>query len=86
MSRSLYWDIIPTEKEENDIDSLKKVLARKVWDAEGTIHQPKTIVNSNLIPFLEGIVAGNGSGDMGRDASKLIEAINQHGEVYIYID
>lgn len=86
MSKDLYWAKIPIEPSEHSLYSLKNILAKRLWDAEDIYSaEGKVRVNSSLIPFLEGIVIGNGAGDPGRDAAKLIEAINQHGEVYLYI-
>jgi len=86
MSTDLYWSRIPIEPKEEGISSLKHTLAKKVWGAEsGSSGQCKEVVGKELIPFLEGIAEGNGSGDMGRDAKKLINAINQFGKVEISI-
>jgi len=85
MSTSLYWSRVPVEPKENSLYSLKWTLARKIWDSDGSCGESTEIVGEELIPFLEGIVEGNGSGDMGRDAKKLIEAIRQYGKVQLCI-
>jgi len=85
MSTSLYWSIVPVEPTENSLYSLKHVLAKKLWNADGSGGQDYIIVGKELIPFLEGIEFGNGSGDMGRDARKLINAIERHGKVQLCI-
>lgn len=86
MSTSLYWSTLPVDPDENSLYSLKHTLAKKIWDSDGSCGQGKEIVSKELIPFLEGIVEGNGSGDMGRDAKKLIKAINQYGKVQLSIN
>jgi len=85
MSTSLYWSRVPVEPKEESLYSLKWTLARKLWDSDGSCVESTIIVGKELIPFLEGIIEGNGSGDMGRDAKKLIEAINQYGKVQLCI-
>ena len=85
MSTSLYWSRVPVEPDENSLSSLKRPLAKKLWDADGSCGQDYVRVGKELIPFLEGIESGNGSGDMGRDARKLINAIERYGEVQLCI-
>lgn len=85
MSTSLYWSTLPVEPKENSIYSLKHILAKKLWDSDGSCSQDYVVVGKELIPFLEGIEVGNGSGDMGRDARKLISAIEKHGKVQLQI-
>jgi len=85
MSTSLYWSRVPVEPKENSLYSLKWTLAKKLWDADGSSGQDTIRVGKELIPFLEGIETGNGSGDMGRDARKLINAIESYGEVQLCI-
>lgn len=85
MSTSLYWSKVPVEPKENCLYSLKFTLARKLWDADGSCSQAPIRVGKELIPFLEGIEAGNNTGDMGRDARKLINAIESNGEVQLHI-
>ena len=85
MSTSLYWSIIPPEPKEQGLYSLKWTLARKLWDSDGSCGESSIDVGSELIPFLEGIKEGNGSGDMGRDADKLIDAIKKYGRVRLSI-
>lgn len=85
MSTTLYWSRLPVEPTENGLNSLKRVLARKIWDSDGSCGEGKEVVDEELIPFLEGIVEGNGGGDMGKDAKELIEAIRQYGKVQLCI-
>ena len=85
MSTSLYWSRVPVEPDEHSLYSLKWTLAKKIWGADGSCGQSTRVVGKELIPFLEGIVEGNGSGDMGRDAKKLIEAVRQYGKVQLCI-
>lgn len=85
MSTSLYWSVIPPEPKEDNLYSLKWTLAKKLGNSDGSCSEDLGQVGSDLIPFLEGIAEGNGSGDMGRDAQKLIDAIKKHGKVQLTI-
>jgi len=85
MSKSLYWQRIPSETTEYSIDSIRRSLAPRIWDSDGSVGEGYATVGKDLIPYLEGIVEGNGSGDMGRDAQALINAIKKHGQVRIFI-
>lgn len=87
MSSDLYWSKIPVDETENNISSIKRSIARKIWDFDGSGGSGGyENVGKELIPFLEGIVVGNGSGDMARDAQKLINAIHENGMVRICIN
>lgn len=85
MSKGLYWSVIPPEPKEVGISNLKWTLAKKIWNSDGSCGEGPTIAGDELIPFLEGIIVGNGSGDMARDAQKLINAINKHGKIHLFI-
>lgn len=85
MSTSLYWSRVPVEPAENSLYSLKHILAKKLWDSDGSCGENTLKVGKELIPFLEGIEMGNGSGDMGSDARKLINAIERYGEIQLSI-
>lgn len=85
MSTSLYWSRIPVEPKETSLYSLKWILGKKLWDADGSSSQPTIKVGRELIPFLEGIEIGSDGGDTGKDARKLINAIESYGEVQLQI-
>ena len=85
MSTNLYWSRVPLEPKEKSLYDLKYILARRLWDSDGSCGKGYETVGKELIPFLEGLVEGNGSGDMGRDAQKLIDAINKYEEVRLCI-
>lgn len=84
MSTSLYWMPPPNERDEKCIGSIKWTIAKHLdpdWNGNGE----SWMVGKELIPFLMGIKAGNGSGDMGRDAESLIKAIEKFGQVELII-
>jgi len=86
MSKNLYWSRLPVEPVDNSLYSLKRVIAERIWKSDGSSGQGPKVVGTELLPFLEGIRIGNGAGDLGRDAAKLINAIKKYGEVKIYIN
>lgn len=80
----MYWMPPPREREEKCIDSLKWAIAKHLdpdWNGNGD----EWTVGRELIPFLQGIIAGNGSGDMGREALSLIKGIEKYELVDIII-
>ncbi len=85
MSKSLYWSRVPVEIVEIGVDSLRYALVKKLWGSDGSEGEGWVTVDKTIIPFLEGILIGNGSGDMGRDASNLIDAINKYGQIRLCI-
>lgn len=84
MSTSLYWKPMPKEPKEHSVNSLKWALAKKLGDYDGSIPEDLGIVNSGLIPFLEGLSLA-GDTEMSNDAKELIDAINKHELVRLII-
>ena len=88
MSTSLYWRIIPEPPKEHSIDYLKHILGKRLfgedWNGGG---EAPVVVDQSLIQFLEGIVAAGGPSNdpYGKDAQRLIDAINRYGKVEVYI-
>lgn len=80
----MYWMPPPKERQEKCIGSLKWTIAKHLdpeWNGNGDTWE----VGKELIPFLRGIVAGNGSGDMAREAKSLISGIEKYERVEITI-
>jgi len=85
MSSSLYWMPKPVEPKQSCIGYLDYILAKEVWgEDDKSCCNDDMEVGVDLIPFLKGLVAG-GSGDIARDARKLIAAIEKHGTVILQI-
>lgn len=86
MSTSMYWNPKPVEPKRRNIGSLKWILAKKLFDQDGSMSAGPITVDETLIPFLEGLIAGADNGDISKDASILIDAINKYGAVEIIIN
>ena len=85
MSSSLYWYPKPVEPKQNNIGYLDYILAKEVWKKEDKYFcTDDREVGKELIPFLKGLIAG-GSGEIARDAERLIAAIEKHGKVILTI-
>lgn len=80
----MYWTPPPSQLKETNIDSLKRTLATYI-DPNWNGFSDSWVVDSDIIPFLNGIIAGNGSGDMAREAKSLIEGIEKYGQVQVII-
>lgn len=82
MSTSLHWQLLPRKPKENYIGSLKWVMQEEgiIQSGDGAV-----TVGVELIPFLKGIIAGAGTGNMSNDANKLIDAISRYGQVQLVI-
>lgn len=84
MSTSLYWEPPPQKRTEDEIYSLKWILAKKFGQYDGSMAENLGMIGKNIIPYLEGIM-DCGTQSMAEDAKKLIEAIEKYGEIEIYI-
>jgi len=85
MSNNLYWSEIPKEPKEYSIGGLRYILAKKIWDSDGSCGQGKETIGIEIVPFLEGIEEGGQGNQASIDARKLINAILKNGKVHIYI-
>ena len=83
MSTTLYWTPPPTEPKEYVISSLKRALAAKLGQYDGSVSETLGMVGPELIPFLEGL--SYGSDHMAKDAKELISAIEKYGQVQLII-
>lgn len=73
----------PTAKDSYLGYDIKWAIARKLWDHDGTLTSDWTAVSRDMIPFLEGVVAGDRARDseLTAEVQKLIALIEQHGTV-----
>jgi hypothetical protein len=85
MSTSLYWTPPPSTRKEYNIGSLKYEFAKMLGEYDGSCSENLGLVGKEIVPYLDGIIAGNGNGDMARDAQKLKEAIEKYDQVELII-
>lgn len=84
MSTSLYWSRLPEEPKEKSIGGLKYILAHHVFENDGSCSD-STVVGKELIPFLEGVVAGADDKDVRKQAAELIQAIKDYVNVKLIL-
>ena len=82
MSSTLYWrpapkDVPPAEGLPYE---LKKAIARRFWDHDGSLHGDEIEVGAAEVPYLEGLSDGGVDG-----AEELLQAIREHGRVLLWI-
>lgn len=83
MSTSLHWRPVPKEKKDSYLGyQLKFHIAEKLWGHDGSLNSEWEEVDSDWIPFLEGI-ASAGEKELAGEAEKLIELIKKHGAVQL---
>lgn len=81
MSSSLYWRPVPKLPEGQELPfELKKRLGRRIWNHDGSLTSDEYEVGNELVPYLEGLADGNVPG-----AAELVAAIEEHGQVQIWI-
>lgn len=82
MSTYLYWRATPKEEPKHYMlsSNLKTILARRLWDNDGSVWCEMITLGKNMLPYLGGLH------DAGvEDAGNLIEYINKHDSVDIWI-
>lgn len=82
MSTSLFWKPAPiNEPEPETLDyDLKKAIAPRVWDHDGSIYGPEILFDKTRIPYLQGLADAHVDG-----AQELIDLIVDHGAVILWI-
>lgn len=81
MASNLFWRPVNHDGECFAYE-LKFSLAERVWGHDGSSNSDWTEVGDNLIPFLEGVIAGAPpKSDRGKEAKELIKLIRKHGSV-----
>lgn len=80
MSSSLYWR--PPIEPRPLGHQLKFAISQKLWGHDGSLTSEWTLVESSLIPFLEGVAAA-GCEETRSEAKFLIKIIRDHGEAEI---
>ena len=82
MTTTMYWRPVPKDiPPENDLpDGLKRILARRYWNHDGTLYGDAVRLDKRDQGYLEGLVDASvyGSGD-------LLAAVATHGAVEIWI-
>lgn len=81
VSTGLKWrPAVPLPDAEQLAYELKRALGRRLWGHDGSLHGDDQEVGSEFVPYLEGLV------DAGlTSAQDLIDAIERHGRVIIWI-
>lgn len=81
MSASMYWRPVRPKPEGTYVDDrLRHVLARRLWNQDGSLSASPDVLDENMIPYLEGVR------DAGVPAAQeLIDAIKKHEVVEVWI-
>ena len=83
MSTSLWWQ--PTPKDQPPPQTLeyalKRALAQRLWNHDGSLWGGRTTIGKEYIPYLEGLADGNVAG-----ADELIGLIREHDTVELWIE
>jgi hypothetical protein len=81
MSFNLYWRPVKPTTAKSLPRDLKKPLAKRFFDSDGSLKGGPVTLTDKDSDYLEGLA------DAGVDgAEELIEAIRRHGAVEVYID
>jgi hypothetical protein len=89
LSTALCWRPVPQEPDGNYIGasvSIKYIIAREVWDHDGSSCEDWVTVDKKLIPFLRGVMAAIATeNDVWHDAQEIIELIQRHQQIQLRI-
>ena len=84
MSMDLYWrPVIPIEGQHLS-RALKYAISRELWDHDGTLGGAATLSTAH-VGFLRGMAAA-GNEEVSKDCRTLVEAIEKHGAIVVWIE
>jgi hypothetical protein len=84
MSTNLYWRPVPNVPEGNRLgDQLKYVIAREVFNHDGSLSSDWISIDKTMLPFLRGVLAVAASGPLYDQTKELIDLIKTHGAVQL---
>ena len=86
MSTSLYWRL--PERGSYLGKDLKYCIAQRYWGHDGTLGGEAKTFTVGDIPYLQGIVDAGGvvNSDASKEAQVLINLIEKHGEVEVWLE
>lgn len=77
----MYWrPVSPKPEGEYVDDDVRRALARRLWDHDGSLSSDPHELSKADLPYLEGLRDGG-----TKDAQNLIDAIRKHGAVEVWI-
>jgi hypothetical protein len=84
MSMGLYWRLVAPIEGAHLSQALKYAISRELWDHDGTLGGDATL-SAEHIGFLRGMAAA-GNDEVRKDCRTLVEAIEKHGAVVVWIE
>lgn len=84
MSVSLRWRPVRDDDGQELNDTLKRILAGKLWAQDGSTSAAWCVLERNMLDFLDGVAASSDS-HTASDANRLIRAIEKYGKVEVCI-
>ncbi len=85
MSTNLFWAPVTASADRSLPKALKYIIARRLWDHDGSLSGEPVVINASEVPYLEGIRDATSDTDVNRAARQLIEAIIKHGTIELSI-
>lgn len=87
MSTNFYWQAFPKEPPPVQYCSdIKRIMARRYWDHDGTLFGAVTTLGESDVPFLSGVAAATPHREVREAAEEMIKAIREQGGVSIWIN
>ncbi len=85
MSTNLFWQPETSRADRSLPKALKYIMARRLWDHDGSLSGDPVVINASEVPYLEGVRDATSDVDVNRAAKQLIEAIIKHGTIELSI-
>lgn len=77
----LYWKPAVEQKIADLPFDLKQVIAKRFWGQDGSLRGAAMLFGPTNIPYFSGLADAGING-----ADKVVELLEKHGEIYLYIE
>jgi len=85
MSFGLYWEPSAPTRGNPLPTELKFIMARRFWGGDGSTRGETLLISGNDMAYLQGVRDATASCEIQEGVDELISAINDHGEVRVWV-
>ena len=84
MSTSLYWRLQEDGRKSLGYQ-IKFYIAPEWWGHDGSLGSDEYLVTEIDFAFLRGIIAGTNQPDVKKEAQKIIDLVDKHGPIFVWL-
>lgn len=86
MSSTMRWEPVQPVRGHRLSSDFKLLISTRWFGHDGSLAQGEIVLSTSDIPFLEGIIWGSNNTTIREDARTLVDRINDHDYVRVWIE